>query len=317
MRSFPYVVECLPGNRVERRAACLKQRLMEYRMRTFLIIPLLSCALALGQTVPPNANAAMSNADFARGVLAESLQDKNPDSRMHAVQALGLASATEPYLSQLEAMLDDKDMLVRLATITSLVDLKNKRTVPTLQRALESNVPEVSFAAAKALWALDEPSGREALVAVVSGETKTASGFITKQKRDALRMLHTPTTLFLFAAKSGAAFAPVPGLGAGISSLQGLLSDPGVSGRAAAALLLSLDKSPEVLPALQSALTDSDWSVRAAAVHAIALRNDPALAAKLTPLLDDKKEAVRDRAAAGYLRLEVIRSTLPQTRLQK
>jgi hypothetical protein len=26
-------------------------------------------------------------------------------------------------------------------------------------------------------------------------------------------------------------------------------------------------------------------------------------------LLDDKKEAVRDRAAAGYLRLEVIRST--------
>jgi HEAT repeat protein len=46
--------------------------------------------------------------------------------------------------------------------------------------------------------------------------------------------------------------------------------------------------------------------VRAAAVHAIALRNNPALAGNLIPLLDDKKEAVRDRAAAGYLRLEAI-----------
>ena len=225
---------------------------------------------------------------------------------MHAVQALGLVSPSEPYLSELEAMLDDKDVQVRLATITSLVDLKNQRTVPTLLKALDSEVPEVSFAAAKALWALDDPAGHAALVAVLSGDSKTSSSFITKQKRDALRMLHTPQTLFLFAVKEGAAFAPVPGLGAGISSLQGLLSDPSVSGRAATALLLSLDKSPEVLQALEDALSDSDWSVRAAAVHAIALRNDPALVMSLIPLLDDKKEAVRDRAAAGYLRLEAI-----------
>jgi HEAT repeat protein len=234
------------------------------------------------------------------------LKDKNPDTRMHAVQALGLVSPSEPYLSQLEAMLDDKDLLVRLATITSLVDLKNQRTVPSLQKALASSVPEVSFAAAKALWALDDPSGHDALVSVLNGENKTSSGFITKEKRDALRMLHTPQTLILFAVKEGANFAPVPGLGAGVSSLQGLLSDPSVSGRAATALLLSLDRSPEVLRAIEGALTDSDWSVRAAAVHAIALRNDYALVGHLIPLLDDKKEAVRDRAAAGYLRLEAI-----------
>ena len=113
------------------------------------------------------------------------------------MQALGLVSPSEPYLSQLEAMLDDKDVLVRLATITSLVDLKNKRTVPTLLKALDSDVPEVSFAAAKALWALDDPAGHHALVAVLSGDSKTSSGFITKQKRDALRMLHTPQTLML------------------------------------------------------------------------------------------------------------------------
>jgi HEAT repeat protein len=277
-------------------------------MRTLLAIPLLLARVAFSQTPEPEAAPIVSTHERASGLLETSLKDKNPDTRMHAVQALGLVSPSEPYLSQLEAMLDDKDMLVRLATITSLVDLKNKRTVPTLRKALDSEVPEVSFAAAKALWALDDPAGHEALVAVLSGDSKTSSGFITKQKRDALRMLHTPQTLLLFAVKEGAAFAPVPGLGAGISSLQGLLSDPGVSGRAATALLLSLDKSPEVLKALQDALADADWSVRAAAVHAIALRNNPALAGNLIPLLDDKKEAVRDRAAAGYLRLEAIRS---------
>jgi HEAT repeat protein len=195
-----------------------------------------------------------------------------------------------------------------VATIASLVDLRNSRTIPALRRALDSDVPEVSFAAAKALWTLNDPSGREALISVLSGDTKTSSGFITKQKRDALRMFHTPQTLFLFALKEGAVFAPVPGLGAGVASVQGILSDPGVSGRAATALLLSTDKSPEILRALQDALADSDWSVRAAAVHAIALRNDPTLEPDLVPLFDDSKEAVRVRAAAGYLRLEAIKS---------
>jgi HEAT repeat protein len=244
----------------------------------------------------------------ARGFIEDSLRDKNPDNRKHAVQALGLVSPREPYLSQLEAMLDDKDVEVRLATITSLMDLKNERTVAALRKALDSDVPEVSFAAAKALWTLNDPVGHEALLAVLSGETKTSSGFITRQKREALRMLHTPKMLFLFALQQGANFAPVPGLGAGVSSLQGILSDQGVSGRAATALLLSNDRDPQVLLALQDALTDKDWSVRAAAVHAIALRNNPALEKDLLPLFEDKKEAVRVRAAAGYLRLESVKS---------
>jgi HEAT repeat protein len=274
-------------------------------VRTFFVFSLFSVGIAFGQNP---GSSTLSAQDRARDILEASLKDKNPDTRKHAVQSLGLASPREPYLSQLEGMLDDKDVEVRLATITSLVDLKSSRTVPALQKALDSDVPEVSFAAAKALWTLNEPVGRGALVSVLGGETKTSSGFITKQKRDALRMLHTPKTLFLFAVQQGANFAPVPGVGAGISSLQGILSDPSVSGRATAALLLGADKEPEVLQALQDALTDKDWSVRAAAVHAIALRNDPALETDLVPLLEDKKEAVRVRAAAGYLRLEGIKS---------
>jgi HEAT repeat protein len=271
----------------------------------FVVIPVLLLGIGSGQTAE---SVTASNQNRARSFLEDSLKDRNPDTRKHAVQALGLVSAREPYLSELEAMLDDKDVEVRLATITSLVDLKSGRTVSALRKALDSEVPEVSFAAAKALWTLKEPLGREALISVLSGDTKTSSGFITRQKREALRMLHTPKTMFMFAIQQGANFAPIPGLGAGVSSLQGILSDPSVSGRAAAALLLSTDKDPDVLRALQDALSDKDWSVRAAAVHAIALRNNPALESNLVPLLEDKKEAVRVRAAAGYMRLEAIKS---------
>jgi len=138
-------------------------------------------------------------------------------------------------------------------------------------------------------------------------EAVEALSFLTKQKRDALRMLHTPKTLFTFAVMQGIRMAPVPGVGEGVSSLQGILSDPSVSGRAATALMLSHDRSPEVLTALRDALTDKDASVRAAAVHALALRDNPALTPELAPLVDDKKEAVRLRAAAACLRLESIK----------
>jgi HEAT repeat protein len=144
-----------------------------------LSFTLLGCSNALAQTP--------DNQDRARSLLENSLKDKNPETRTHAVQSLGLVSAGEPYLSELEAMIADKDVGVRLAAIASLVDLKSDRTTPALGKALDSDVPEVSFAAAKALWTLGDASGREALFSVLGGETKSASGFITKEKRDALR----------------------------------------------------------------------------------------------------------------------------------
>jgi len=260
--------------------------------------------IALGQTPAP---APSANHHRATGLLNQLLKDKNPDTRKHAVQAIGLVGPREPYVSQAEAMLDDKDVEVRVAAIASLVDLKNDRTASILQKPLDSEVPEVSFAAAKGLWTLQAPEGREALLSVLSGESKTKSAFITRQKREALRMFHTPKTMFLFVLQTGANLAPVPGLGAGVSSVEGILSDASISGRAATALLLSADKDPRVLQALRDALADKEWSVRASGAHSIALRNDPALATDLVPLFDDTKEAVRARAAAGYLRLEGIK----------
>lgn len=244
--------------------------------------------------------------DQAWNIMTEALKDKNPDTRVQAVQSLGLIGAHEPYISTLEGMLDDKDFEVRVATVTSLVDLKNKQTVPALRKALGDEVPEVSFAAAKALWTLKEPDGEDALLSVMSGELKASSKFLDKKKRETLRMFHTPKPLMFFALRTGAAFAPVPGLGTGVSSLQGIILDPAISGRAATVLLLASDKDPRVLPALIDALQDKDGSVRAAACHAIALRNDRKLQKELIPMLEDKKPAVRLRAAAGYLRLESL-----------
>ena len=286
-------------------------------MRKGLLLLLLCSLTALCQPSPKGKE--------SRDVLDKALLDKNPDTRRQAVIALSLIGSVDPYPSDLQSMLSDKDVEVRLAVISSLTDLNNSnRTMLSLHAALNDSVPEVSFAAARALYTLDNPDGKAALLSVLEGDAKTSSGFFTKQKRDALRMMHTPKTMFLFAVKTGAGLAPVPGLGTGVSSMQALLSDPGTSGRAAAALLLGKEKDQPTLDALRDALNDKDWSVRAAAIHALALQDDPARQADLAPLLDDKSEPVRLRAAAAYLRLETIKNQpkapmkkAPNTRAKK
>jgi HEAT repeat protein len=244
--------------------------------------------------------------DRCNDLLKQALENKNPDTRKQAVVALSLAATDQPAFGRLEAMLQDKDVEVRLAVVASLAEVKTEVARAALRHALEDDVPEVGFAAAKALWVMQDPAGEQALLAVLGRQTKTASNYISKQKRDAIRMLQTPRVLFLYAFRQGIGFVPVPGLGQGVSSMTALLTDPGVSGRATAALLLGKDKSSAVLDALKDALLDMDWSVRAAAVHSLALRDDPALKMDLEPLLDDGKAPVRLRAAAGYLRLSSI-----------
>ncbi len=274
-------------------------------MRRWVLLVCLTASAALGQrkSVGPAAPAPTAEENRANLLLGAGLGDKNPDVRKQAVAALGLIGPREPYISQIDNAISDKDIYVRLAAVASLVDLKDKGTADILDKALHDVAPEVSFAAAKALFGLDDPRGRTALLAILGRELKTQSNFLTAEKRDTLRLVHIPKGMMMFAIKNGIGFAPVPGLGAGVSSMQEIMADNGVSGRAATAVLLANDPSPQVLDALQEALTDKDPSVRAAVAHAIAARNDPSLMPLLLPLFDDAKEAVRLRAAAGYLRL--------------
>lgn len=244
-------------------------------------------------------------------ILQHALAAKNPDTRKQAVVALSLAASRGPLMTTLAQMLEDKDLEVKLAAVASLSEVATPESTAALRRALDDDLPEVSFAAAKALWTRHNVAGKQALLSVLQGESKTASNFFTTQKREALRMMHTPRTTFLYALRQGVGFAPVPGLGEGIASMQAILTDPGVSGRATAALLLGKDRDATTLAALKDALFDKDWHVRAAAVHSIALRNDAVLQKEIEPLLADDREEVRLRAAAGYLRLSSLRARPP------
>lgn len=249
--------------------------------------------------------------------LQHALGSSNPDTRKMAVVALSLAANQNPLFDQLQGMLQDKDVEVRQAVVAGLQELKTKAAIAALHTALDDPAPEVSFSAAKSLWALNDPAGRGALLAVLARESKTSSGFITKEMREAIRMMHTPRSTFFYVARQGIGFAPVPGLGMGISSMQQILSDPSVSGRATAALLLERDRTPATIAALEDALYDKDWHVRAAAVHSLALHNDPKLRKELEPMFEDDKEEVRLRAAAALLRLSTIQAKRPRPASKK
>jgi HEAT repeat protein len=239
-------------------------------------------------------------------MLDEAAHDRNPDVRIGAAEALSLVGVKDNALESLAPMLDDHDVSVRIAVVVTLGDFKDDRTLPLLKKALKDPVPEVDFAAAKVLYQLHDPEGVQFLLAVVNKESKASSGYLSKEKRTALRMLHTPTKFLIAVGIGAAGFAPVPGLGFGLSSAQGILSARDSSARAASLLLIGSSGDPALADAVGSALSDKEWSVRAAAVHLVAMHPYLEYREKLVPLLDDKKDAVRVRAAAAYIRLQHV-----------
>jgi len=266
---------------------------------------MLGTTLAFGQTTPAD------TLQRCHSMLNDAAHERNPDGRKGAAEALSLVGVNDGALESLAPMLDDHDVPVRIAVVVTLGDFKDNRTLPLLKRALQDAVPEVDFAAAKVLYQLHDPDGVQFLLAVVSGESKASSSLLSKEKRGALRLLHTPTQLFTTIAIGAASFAPVPGLGYGLSSAQGILSAPDSSARAASLLLIGSSSDPALVDAVASALPDKEWSVRAAAAHLVAMHPFPEFREQLVPLLDDQKDAVRVRAAAAYIRLQQVTKLLP------
>lgn len=268
------------------------------KLITIFLFLLLGVNTVLGQT---KQNIEVQQAEE---ILTQGLAEKNPEKRKEAVIALSLVGNHNHVFPLLGKALSDPDVNVRLAACASLAELKDNRAVAVLEQALNDPVAEVTFAAAQSLWQMNQSSGKEVLMAVLSGEQKTSSSYLSKQKRDTMRMMKNPSGLFKFMLKTGIGFVPLPGVEAGFTSMEELAKNSNLSGRALAALLLAKDTHMDSLELLKEALLDKDWSVRAAAVHAIALRNQPGASKDLLPLFQDKREEVRFRAAAGYLRLE-------------
>lgn len=272
------------------------------------VLMLLTTTLALGQVKPSD------TVQRCRRMLNEAAQDKNPDVRKNAAEALSLVGVNDDAIESLAPMLDDHDVQIRIAVVVTLGDFKDARTLPLLRKALQDPVPEVNFAAAKVLRQLHDPDGVQFLLAVLGRESKASSSFLSKEKRSTLRLLHTPTQLFTTLAIGAASFAPVPGLGYGLSSAQGILSAPDSSARAASLLLIGDTRDPALADAAGSALSDKEWSVRAAAAHVVAMHPFPQFRENLVPLLDDNKDAVRVRAAAAYIRLQYETKKRPARR---
>ena len=129
-----------------------------------------SVLLVIATFLCPGVRAADDLSEKADALLNDALTHRNPDTRKHAIVALSLAASRAPYLSRLIGMLHDKDAEVRLAAVSCLSEVKTTAVAAELRKTLEDDVPEVSFAAAKALWTQRDPAGKLALMAVLTRE---------------------------------------------------------------------------------------------------------------------------------------------------
>ena len=235
-------------------------------------------------------------------VLDRGAHDGNPLKRKHAVLAMSLLRPEPRPVALLEGALGDKDAGVREAACSALGEIKSRNSIPKLQMTLADAVPEVIFAAAKALYNMNDQTGRDVLMAVLLGEQADASGFLSGSIRSMKLKLHDPKALILLGIQGGVGIAGPFGMGVPVA--EGLLKDNQASGKTVAALLLATDRSPESLAAIKQALTDKNWTVRAAAAQAIGTRDATGLYSNLTPLLDDKRDEVQYWAASAMIRLK-------------
>jgi HEAT repeat protein len=270
--------------------------------RLFLGFWLLSLVPAHGQTTLPEI-------DRAHNVLKDGLDAKDPDERIQAIQASGLIGLNDRLRAQLEGALNDSNVEVRIAAINTLADLKSTKSISVIhERLMEDKTPEVTFAAAKALYAMHNESGKTALYDVYTGKEKASSDIIHTDARKFLGNFHSLQSTGMFIVNTGLGYVPVPGVGQGFSAITGLLSDPNLSPRASALLLLARDKNSWTTELLKNALGDSDWSVRASAAQLIAYGARTELSPELLPLFADKDQKVRFRAAGAYLHLASVTS---------
>lgn len=237
-------------------------------------------------------------------LLDESLRDKYYEHRQQALAALATIGHADPeVVKHVVAALHDKEPLVRCQAALALGDLQAKSAIPDLKRALD-DTPEVSFAAAKALTAMGDSSGRDILIAVLSGQRKDTPGMWTNAMREARTRLHHPEGLFLMGSQDavGAMFGPasmvIPAI-KNTTDLQG----KGTPGRAAAVAYLAKYPDPYAVDLLEWALKDENRFIRLEAAKDLGERGDAGSIPKLEALWLDSENIVRDMAAASILRI--------------
>jgi HEAT repeat protein len=264
---------------------------------------LLICGSVLPARGVNKRQVAQTPAQRAWRILADGMNAKKFSDRIIALKAMADLGPHPRGVRLVSEVLKDKDPDLRAQAATSLGAMKSRAALPALRAALNDEAPQVSFAAAKALWQLGDNAGRRVLLDVLQGSKETKDGFVASHKRDARHELEDKKALVAMGAEKGAGeFLPGPlGMGVGLAKQQFVGgTDPA---RAASAELLSRRPDKATMLALRAALMDRDWSVRAAAAVALGRLARPGTQQWLEYALDDDKAAVRDAAAVGILRM--------------
>jgi HEAT repeat protein len=241
-----------------------------------------------------------------QGATSEKTRD-----RSDAISALAVLGQNHTGISLIAAGLKDKETNIRVLAATSLGDMKARSAIPQLKDAMDDNSPEVSFAAAQALWKIGDRSGREILYAVLRGERKAKPGLVKGKMEKMRQEMHDPKSLALIGINeaSGAFLGP---FSMGVSFIEEYAKNNSAPIQAVCAKLLSSDDSRDTAEELTDALGDKNWTVRAAAARALARMNRPEAIPQLRNMMEsDKERPARFAAAAAIIRLSPTKGTAP------
>ena len=241
-------------------------------------------------------------ADGWKMLIDAAASDKLRD-RSDAISALTMLDRDRKAVDIVVRALDDKEETIRMLAATSLGDMKARAAIPKLRAALDDKSPQVSFAAAQALWKMGDRSGRGIFYDVLIGERKVKPGPIKQKMQQARMDMHDPKALALIGVNeaSGAFLGP---FSMGVSMVEEYAKNGGTSVQALCAQLLATDNTGETVEQLNMALSDKNWTVRAAAARSLARLNVRSALPQLKDMMqNDKSQPARLAAAAAVIHL--------------
>ncbi len=224
--------------------------------------------------------------------------------RSDAVSALTILDRDRKAIAVISDALSDKEETIRVLAATSLGEMKAHSAIPKLKQAMDQDKsPQVSFAAAQALWKMGDRSGRNVFFDVLDGERKVKPGLIKSKMHEARMQMHDPKALALIGVNeaSGAFLGP---FSMGVSVVEEYAKNNGTSIQALCAQLLALDDSRDTVEELTYALGDKNWTVRAASARSLAKLNVRSALPQLKDMMvEDKSQPARFTASAAVIRL--------------
>jgi HEAT repeat protein len=247
----------------------------------------------------------------AWNILTEGLHADRPEHRRQAVTAIASVGLTPDVVHALEdALHNDKNADVRQTAATELGLLKSRESIPALKDALDDPSEEVQFTAAKALWEMDDHTGEEELAQVLTGEAKTAPGFVGGAVKNAKTKVHSPKALAMMGIKeaSGVFLGPAS---IGIVAAEEAMKEKGAPGRVVAASTLAQACDARVIQLFEWMMdNEKNWAVKAAVARGVGRCGSKDDIPKLEQYLSDSRHAVKFMAAGAIVRLSMEKGSV-------